>query len=251
MRRRVNSTGRKRIERQHVRITLGSDALGRPLVTAKFRLDDLKLPGDGRIFLEAYRHGFVERLPYGTVKSPSAEGASVLEELGPEGVLFRVKIVDPGSGKMLALGRRLGAGDDTQPRQELFRVKLGDLRQEVWCVRLNDLAAPTLLLNNRIPDIASRFRRSDFRAHVLPAAMRMVLLELWRTDQEPDEDEPADASWARRWWDFAEALAGEESPDVNDPTRMLDWIDRACAAFAARHGLTDKLLDSERRGVEA
>jgi hypothetical protein len=251
VRKRVNSTGRRRIERRHVRIDLRQGGNpSRTVVAARFLLDDLDLSPEGRIVVEPYRHGFVERLDYGTVASPGADEEPVLQELGPEGLLFRVKVVEPGTGRLLALARRLGAGDDAQPRRELFRVRLADLGQEVWRVELETDAAPWLVLNNRIPDVAARQRTPGFRAQVLPAAMRTVLLELWRQNENPDEDESAEESWTRRWFDFAENMAGDDCPDPEDAAAMLTWIDRACAAFASQHGLTDELLRSESRESE-
>ena len=67
-----------------------------------------------------------------------------------------------------------------------------------------------------MPDVLVRFREPDFRAAILPAAMRTVLLAL-RDDDEDQDDDPD--SWAQRWFRFASALAGEERPAPDEPDR--------------------------------
>lgn len=253
MRRRVNSTGRRRLERRHVQITVRRPPTGgRPLVAARFTLGDLGLPPDARIVIEPYRHGFSERLEYGTIVDPQPRAEPVLEELGDEGLLFRVKVVDAQTGRLLALGREFRAGAEEVARRELFRVRTADLGQEPWRVELEPPEAPALVLNSRIPDVAQKLRTPVFRALVLPAAMRTVLLQLWWRGIEPEADDEPDESWSRRWLDFAAGLAGDEPPAGDAVEAMLDWIDRACTSFAGRHHLVDQmLLDEDRPEVSS
>lgn len=238
MRTRLNGTGRKRIERRHAQIELATDVGGhRPRVTARFALAELGLPAAGIIIVEAYRESFVERFAFGTVAQPGPVDIPRLSELTSAKLLFRVKVVEPKSGKLLALASRLGleAADD-HPRNELFRVRTEDLGQEVWRVEIDEADAPALILHKDIaPTPHMWLRRPDVRATVLPAAMRTVLFGLWRRNEDLDDD---DDSWAQRWFRFAQALTPTEKPD-NLEEAMWNWIDEACKGFAQRHQLME------------
>ena len=248
MRRTINSTGRRRIERGHVRISLRAPAPGGGSVRFEptFDLAGLGLPAEGRIVVEAYRHEATERFAFGTVAAPRPEDEPELRELTAERLAFRVKVVDPASHRLLALARRLppvGDDGDRDRRRELFRVRTAELGEELWRVVVDEDDAPWLELNRDVPDVLPRFRQPELRAAILPAAMRTVLLELAMRDADADQEDDPD-SWIQRWLHFAEGLTGEDwlGPEAADAAERQRWIDRACAAFAARHGLTRAML---------
>jgi hypothetical protein len=249
VKRRINSTGRRRIERRHVAIRLqrmpGHD---RPRVDAEFALDELEIDPSAAIVIEAYAKDLAERFAWGTVTRPRPEGIPWLTELPPDGVSFRVKIVDPASHRLLALARRLRPAtenEETGGRRELFRVRTVPLGEELWRVVIEDGDAPILELNADVPDVRARFHEPIFRAAILPAAMRTVLLAL--SDDEEDQDDDPD-SWSQRWFRFAGDLAGDPRPGSDDPEGIRNWIDRACSRFAERFSLvSDMVAAVERR----
>jgi hypothetical protein len=108
--------------------------------------------------------------------------------------------------------------------------------------------APVLELNADVPDVRARFREPGFRAAILPAAMRTVLLGL-RDDDEDQDDDPD--SWQQRWFRFAAGLAGDERPAADEPQAMRDWIDTACNRFAERFGLVSAMVDASEPRVES
>jgi hypothetical protein len=250
VKRRINSTGRRRIERRHVEIRLLSlPGHDRPQIAARFVLDDLNLDLSSRLVIEAYAKDFAERFAWGTVGRPNPETAPWLSEVPSDGVSFRVKVVDPASHRLLALARRLrptGEDDENGNRHELFRVRAVPLGEELWRVVIKEDDAPILELNADVPDVGARFREPDFRAAILPAAMRTVLLAL--SDDEEDQDDDPD-SWSQRWFRFAGELAGEQRPAPDDRDGIRNWIDRACSCFAKRfHLVSDLVAAPERRG---
>jgi hypothetical protein len=239
----INHTGRKRIDGGHVRIDL--ERTTRPIrLVARFDLATLKLPPGARIWIEPFHGDLAERLDFGTVAEPVPHEPPVLRELNPDqrGFAFRVKVVDAPTGRLLALARRLPVGDPSDGRRELFKVCTRELGEEVWKVELDEASPPTLVLNRDIPDLPARLRSdAEFRAIVLPAAMRAVLLQMALTRREADEDEDV---WENRWFGFAEECAGEERPDSDDRDGWIGWIDRACAGLARRHRLASALRAS-------
>ena len=90
-------------------------------------------------------------------------------------------------------------------------------------------------------------REPTFRAAILPAAMRIVLLEL-RDDDEDQDDDPD--SWPQRWFRFAAALVGDARPSREEPDALSRWIDRACSEFASRFGLLSAMVATFERRSE-
>lgn len=243
----INSTRRRRLERRHVRLAVRRNATGRPVVDASFDLAELGLPPEARIVLEAHRQSVVERIAFGTVREARPEGEAVLLELDTEKLQFRVKVVDPATGRLLARGDRLTAGGDADEgsRRELFRVRTADLGQEIWKVELGDVEPPWLVLNKNVGDPLAFLADPQVRATVLPMAMRQVLQQLWHRKEDIDQDGGED-EWTQRWFGFAERMAGDDRPGNDEREAMLDWIDRACAGFAQEFQLLDRLLASRR-----
>jgi hypothetical protein len=251
VKRRINSTGRRRIERRHVEIRLRR-ILGqeRPRTEAKFDLDDLELDPSAQIVLESRFKDFAQRFPWGTVARPGPQGDPVISDVpSDERICFRVKVVDPSSHRLLALARKMYplSEDGDGGRQELFRVRTEQLGQELWRVVIKEDGAPILELNKDVPDVLARFREPNFRAAILPAAMRTVLLAL-RDDEEDQDDDPD--SWSQRWFRFAADLSGDERPGQEEPGEIRKWIDRACCEFARRFGLVSAMVAAaDRRSV--
>jgi hypothetical protein len=246
VKRRINSTGRRRLERRHVTIRLrrvpGQD---RPRIDADFNLAELDLSSSAQIFLEAGFKDFAQLFPWGTVARPEPEHDPVIMDVpSDKRIFFRVKIVEPSSHRLLALARRLypvGEEGEDGDRRELFRVRTRPLGQELWRVVIEDDGAPVLELNQETPDLS---RHPSFRAAILSAAMRTVLLAL-RDDEEDQDDDPD--SWSQRWFRFTAHLSGEERPSADQPDAIRDWIDRACSRFAERFDLVRTMLAAEQR----
>lgn len=230
MRRRINSTGRKKIPRELAEILPGQE--GR--FDVRLDLGPLGLPAECRVIVEAHVQSVTERFSFGTVANMEAEEPTILRRLPIEDTQFRVKVVDPAAGRLLARVDRLRADDrEGSSRRELLLVRVRDLGPEPWRTELLPTGEPCLVLNEYIPGAASRITTDPvFQALVLPAAFRQVLHLLWAGQEqiEPEEDTPAS-----RWLSFAEALTDDDLPDWSDRDLVLDWVNKACAAFASRH----------------
>ena len=241
MRRRINSTGRHRIERNRIDLhAVGENGFGLALDLAP-----MQLPEAGKIVVEAHVQSLTERFGFGTVARPQADTPLVLQRLGIDDATFRIKVVERGSGRLLARADRLRIGDDGgSGRRELLAVRVRDLGPEPWRTELMPTGEPCLVLNESIPDAASRVTSDRaFQALVLPAAFRQVLHLLWSTQEqiEGDGDDPVS-----RWLAFAEALTGEDVPDWEDREQVLGWIDRACRQFAGRHDFLSVFTEAGR-----
>lgn len=231
--RRLNSTGRRRIEAGLVAIAFeeGADPAA---FTTTLDLESLDLPGEAKVVVEAYRGSLSERFDLGAVAALKPNRRFALDGFGADAELqFRVKVVEPVSGRLLATRDKVKPGDvEDSGRLPLLVVKEEDLGAEPWKIAFDEADGAVLLVNAAIPEAISRLKSAGaMQALILPAAFRQVLLRLWAEGEDLEADPDAEG-WRQRWMRFAESLAGEE---LDDPEDRAGWIDKACRGFAERH----------------
>src|SRR5262245_33770616 len=108
--RRINQTGRQRINRTDARITVQHVDDGALVYEADLELEAYGFRPDARVLVEAYRQHSYERFDHGCAGQLSTDGARrlVLFRDGDQ-IQFRVKIVDveDRTGKLLGEADRL------------------------------------------------------------------------------------------------------------------------------------------------
>lgn len=237
----LNYTNRQRIRREDARITIREEKSGAGF-DASLRLADYKLPGDARVFVEAYRQTQYMRFDFGeagAMRIPDDRRLSDFDSV--EGVLFRVKVVtaaDP-HGLLLAEADQIrprNSTDEDENRIPLLPVvpdeNLGD---EIWRLEFDD--QQTLLkVNSALGDWRALARDPVFLSLVYPSVFRAVL---WRVLAQEAHRNTKDADdWRSRWLRFAAGLPGVgDLPAGDDETRLDDWIDTAASAFCRRHNI--------------
>ena len=257
--RKFNYTGRKRIARTRISITLVNNPDGPPSFDAEFDLDGVNVPSHGHIFVEAHRRAYFKRFPFGTVAHIQAPRNRYLEDLDPKAlVMFRVKIVD-----VLHRGRILASADRIVPRRTeeeaadricLLPVDFVDLGQSVW--RL-DLASdwPSLQLNRRIETVRE-IARSDnyFLSLVYPEVVRQILYKIVVQEDHTDpESDPND--WMSQWLSFvAEFFSRKQLPPSGESEPVLQeklkWIDEAVEAFCSNNEMLSKFIQARIAGEQ-
>ncbi|MCP4097097.1 MAG: hypothetical protein GY748_12740 [Planctomycetaceae bacterium] len=242
MKRRINSTGRKRIKREDIEISMLEFVPGQPL-KAKALLDfnDYDFAQSASVVIEAYHRASGQRFDCGTIGALDIPPLLILDEVDRSGsVLFRVKVVDTeiSPGMLLASAERIQprSEDDQSGRKSLFPVYYRDLGQEVWKVEIIPDSRPVLILNNTIPEVKHKLNQNPLvQGFLLPAALRIVLEELVK-DADGDGDESE--SWKEEWKQFCKTELGiaDEPPDIRgtDDDRS-DWIDRSVKSFTNGH----------------
>ena len=203
--RRFNYTGRKKIPRSRVRIRISEDD-DRRSFDAELSLDNLDLPREASIFVEAYYRTAYRRFDFGTVADPRPPSDRALDGIPVRNPLFRVKVVHAVGG----IARILAAADRVVPeqsdrnedaRQSLLPVEYEDLGDRVWALDL-DSDWPRLILNNRFEGIREAARSgTEFLTLVYPEVFRAVLTRaLQEGCFDPDSD---DEDWGTLWLRFA------------------------------------------------
>lgn len=246
VKRRINSTGRQRIARQHIVVTMLPPSSGEPAAAqAELRLDGLDFPGSASLVVEAYQRSTAMRFPCGTFAHPAVPERMVLDDLDPATpVLFRLKVVDrdDNPGMLLGSADRIRPDGDEAPdrRRSLFPIERKELHSEVWKVQFDD-AGPVLVLNYNIPGLTARIQKDPLiNGLLLPAALRVVLDVL---SLDPGEDDEAEV-WKGQWYRFLrEDLSyPDEVPEVAEDEEREMWVDGAVRAFCKQNGFVGRIL---------
>lgn len=243
--RHINHTGRHRIRRNEVQITLNEHPNAPPSFEASFTLDTGKLPTDAALYVEAYHKNTLQRFHFGTAGSPIPPANRTLDQLDLSGpILFRVKVVDNSDkvGRLVASAERLRPANDDEEasRASLMTFKSADLGDLTWKMSFIPDSKPVLCINNRIPEAKTQIMHNPlFQGLVLPAALRETLLFIFLeiAEEDPDED-----SWHKPWIDFANFVAPEDKPETSDPFELNEWIDGVVTEFSRRHELCNLLI---------
>lgn len=239
MKRRVNFTGRRRIPRRDVSLSL-TEREGVRWFDATLRLDGSGLPKDAMVYVEAYHKTDYMRYSFGTVGSLSRPDNA---DLGPlahiDNLHFRVKVVD-------RFGRILAEADRLRPEAPVGRVPIlpvqpsNDLGNQVWRLTFDE-GGPLLELNLAVPFVLDK-ARGDPRLffYVYPVVLREVLIHMVMVEGIAEPADP-DEEWHMHWLRFATHYGGPH-PDVLDPrhndfeeTEVTRWIETVVTEFCNLH----------------
>lgn len=237
--RRFNYTNRKRIRHAHSLVSLSrsGDELS---FDVQLVLHEYEVPGSAVVVVEAYRQTLLRRYPFGTVANPRPEGSTSLSGFSDVGaLLFRIKVVDPSSGLLLAEADRIRPIDPEDGERPSFLAVRGDnLSGEAWKLEFeND--HPVLVIEKQYGPYQILLASPHFRWLVLPHVLRS-LLQRALTDEPEDLDDPSADSWQHAVVRLAVALTGSIPPEGDDEERREEWITDSVRAFCRRHGLPQK-----------
>lgn len=246
MKRKLNYTGRKRIKRENITINLVRQN-GRVVSfnLIKLDIDDLGLPPDAHIYVEAYYRTELKRFDFGTVASRVCPSSLSLTDLAyPENLKFRVLAVDPADGRVLAHATRISP-EKSARKESILPVEFKDTGSEIWRVEYEgEEDGPILCINRKIPNIESIAKRDPlFFIHVYPAVVREILTHMVFVDGVDSTADPS-VDWHRNWLIFSRSLGADPPETLNpadenfDRDATLKWIDSVVTAFSITH--TDK-----------
>jgi len=234
--RRFNYTGRRKIARSRVRITVTEEG-SRRRFDAELVLDELALPDEASLFVEAYHRAAYRRFDFGTVGAPRAPAARWLDGIPVRKPLFRVKVVvvENGISRILAAADRVvpeDSGREEDVRQSLLPVEYEDLGDRIWALDLES-DWPRLRLNKRFEGIREAARSGhEFLTLVFPEVFRAILaraLDEGRFDPDSDDDD-----WGTLWLRFACRELARPRPPQDRDAEGEEWIADAVNVFCAR-----------------
>jgi len=253
--RRFNYTGRKKIPRSKVSISLNEGPEKTLTFDATVDFEGLPVPPSANIFIEAHRRAYFKRFSCGTVSAPKFSGRRILEGLDSNALVrFRVKVVDK-KGRIVAVADNIiprRVEEEAADRLCLLPVDFVDLGHAIWRLDLES-DWPTLQLNKNMEDIREVARSDNtFLALVFPEVVRQVfykiIVEEDHTDPETDPDE-----WMSGWLRFAVDLLGKKqmpSSGQSEPIKQekLKWIEDAVEAFCSNNQTLEKFVRIKKSG---
>jgi hypothetical protein len=204
MKRTFNYTGRRKIGRKDVSITLRQENAVW-VFDAELRLADHHFPRNAEVWVEAHRQNLWMQWTWGTVATLRMPADRRLTEFDvPDGVLFRVRVVQPpGSEHHKLLGEAdaipfVKAGEADDRRRHLLVPVPDVLDQQLW--RLDFESDPPRLLVNK--DVKPSWKEMAcspyFTALVYPEVLRRILMRaLMSDDGWTEEDE--EGGWQADW----------------------------------------------------
>ncbi len=236
--RRINHTGRARIKREHVAITLKKGPPRRSEFVATLALSGYDLPSSAAVFVEAYALSVCQRFSFGRIGNYSPPATLRLSDFDHVDALkFRVRVVEGAEGKkhIFAEADKISPRlpDEDGTRTPLLPVRAtSELGEEVF--RLDDTDSPVLLINSSVGDWKAMSTDPMFVALAYPSVLRQVLSGILIQNKHDDVDDPDD--WRSLWLRFALSLPNIGSaPDVDNTMEVREWIDTVVDSFARTH----------------
>lgn len=238
--RRFNYTGRKRIPAERFEITLSTRPDGTLEYTAGFVLNDLELPSNGRVIVEAIHQHAFQRFDHGRVAELVEPSDRTLHRFVNGGdIQFVAKVVEEHSeagepGLIRAESAALRPEDaetSAGNRVSILRVASAALREVPWKLDLGE--RPVLLVNDKVGDWRSFSRSKAFSWLVYPAVCREVFRFLILVENERTVDDLL--SWRSQWIKFGMILAKAPVPPKSEGDEAaLQWIEDVVDAFCTK-----------------
>ncbi len=258
MRRRINYTGRHRIKKKDISISITEEE-GLHKFYADLNLEDYELPPKARVWMEAYDKNAIMRFPFGTVDALAAEKPTLLEGFaGSDNYYFRVKVVDEKHySKLLAAANSISPfrqDEEDGTGKSLLRVTIAELGSIPWNLRFESGDYPVLEINNEI-DTGSSLARSDpfFQALVFPEVLRRILRTiLIENNYQLGSDPDGDDIWMEGWLEFAGSLPGNRrlnSGEELSDDQKENWIEDSVEMFCKQQGSLRKLKVALKEGL--
>lgn len=249
--RRLNYTGRKRITRDRVSITLTKREDGL-WFDANTDLRKMELTDTAMVVLEAYHIGDVRRFDLGTAARGTVSGTGSLKEFSDyQSIGFRLLVMDTSRvhGRILAIADRLkpNAGDKGPPyegQNPLLPVDFVADMKEMWRINFDDPGRPVLEVNKTIPRIREMILDAEIRLAILPAVFReilnqMLIIDHYTPEDESDEEESDD--WSD-WWAFTTSIQGYD--DAMSDSNPRTWTDDDRTSIV--EAIVENFCDQER-----
>ncbi|MCS4312016.1 hypothetical protein M2397_002311 [Pseudomonas sp. BIGb0381] len=254
MSRHFNFTDRKKIDIDDVRVVL-EEHENRIFCHVDIRLGAHEFPPDSMVFIEAERgRAFRHREKWGPVGVPTSgwrtgNNFDITAIGDPEGVRFRLLVVEPVVCRLLAAAENVQAtssNESVEPQQSLLPIRMDDLSGGVWALDM-DGGVPILVLDIGLGS-KQELKSSRILYAILPGVVRAILTNLaheYRGDKSGDDgldmsDVPA------VWLNLGERWAGEDLSGCDTHSEIDRWAQLAANGFCKEKRLRDELAKAVR-----
>ena len=174
--RKFNYTGRKKISRDSVQITIYQNNGTKNFSIIIDSLEDV-FPDSSEVYLEAYFKTLTKRFHLGKIGDLNEPTDSSLEEFRYNDVIFfRVKIVD----ERYTIGRIIGLADKIRPTNQkkipknkisiLYVNYVSNLGQRLFSMDFDEEDLPILNVNKKLKNCSELIRSDIFISTIYPSA---------------------------------------------------------------------------------
>lgn len=244
MKRRINFTNRKKINKSNVEININrnnNDEI--ESFDATVLIDKQDFEDESTVYLEAYHKTDFHRYKLGKVKNlRNLENQSLDEYFYPEHLHFRIKIVS-NNGLITGLSNQLKPVDEGKPafkRKGIIDAYYEeDLGAKVWEIDYIS-GRPTISFNKNIPNIKS-LAESDptFFVFVIPQVIKNILYKILLVDKIENFEEP-DTDWHKDWINFASKFCTDDMQKISslpniEKEEIEEWIKSIIDNFTTKY----------------
>ena len=253
--RRFNYTGRKKILQGDVFIALNSKLTETPELSLSADLKGYDFSDTALVVLEAQDKTRFARIEFGTALSISAPRLCSLTEFDDaEALNLTLKVIEPNDGQLLGTANRLKFRDAEEGefvnREGILPVVSTDLSRDgvLWKVDFTPNDA-RLHIERTLGSREQVVRSQLFKGFILPAAMRIVLERILRSDWDTEFSDPSELS--TKWllfvqqlgWSAPEGLKVSDNVIDSDFDEQLDdWLDGAVRLLANQIGIRETIV---------
>lgn len=243
--RRFNYTGRKKINRENITLQIQENNNTFTFFAA-IDTSNLKLPPDANISIEAYFQADWMRFNLGTVSNQNLPNDTVLNKFETiEDVMFRVNIVSPNEGKILAHADRvrpsLAKDEPDNSRIPLLPVISRELEGNLWQIDYSsENGRPMLEIEKNLGDKSSIIHHPLFTSFVLPTAFKEILIRISSSEEDIDHDDLYD--WRSQWISFNRQLGNDCCEPEADYDAISTWANECAGKLCRKKNLSDTFI---------
>lgn len=247
--RKFNYTGRQKINRSEIDITLRGVGRHRSF-DANVELDSLNLPPEATVYIEPYCRVSFMRFNCGTVADFTLPSDTTISDIPPSDIVhFTVKVVDESGrhGRLLAYASQLKPmmlDESRVRRKSILPVEFStDLGQQVWKITF-DGPTPVLHINRRIENRRELVKSDEFMSLAYPAVVKEVVLKIIHDFPEYDADGD---HWSSLWLQFTKHILhvhDKPEPEEGKETEMEEWVESVVEAFCRKYFIRNRYEES-------
>ncbi|MFA4852594.1 MAG: hypothetical protein WC599_08755 [Bacteroidales bacterium] len=240
-----NYTGRKKLSRDRINISVVEDKPHK-YFTVSLNLKGLRLPDEAKVYIEPYHKSSVMRFPFGTVANEVKPSNTLLTDIPSTSIVhFRIYVVDESEklGRILRVAKEIKPKNlegDTGNRKTILPIDWDkDLEQQIFRITFPNNDYPTLEINSRIENRKELVKTNPiFRSLVFPVALKEIVTKIAADSDEFDE---GDDSWQSTWMKFIrEVLHVYIEVDFESEEDVNYWIEEVVAAFCRKNRFRNK-----------
>ena len=239
MKRRFNYTGREKLNKDSVKISINKTNDKPKSISAKLNLNEIKYPSDAKIYLDAYHKTDRKRFDFGKISHIAIPEDLTIDELAyTDNLMFRLMLIDESgeNGKIIAHADRISSEEEAD-KKPILPVRFDDLGQQIWKLEFaGEEGGPILLINNRISALENLVESdSVFFMYLYPAAIREILTHMIFIDTVENPDEPS-VTWHYDWLKYSKTILPNEpipnlEPEGRENEDVINWIDQVVEEF--------------------